>query len=608
MCGIFGAVGAEDAYNGTRDGLVRLAYRGYDSAGVATLNNKEIEIWKAMGHPESLPIVTSESETAIGHTRWASHGVPSEMNAHPHISNDKKIALVHNGIIENYSELKKFLVAEGYDFYSDTDTEVLPNLLQYYISQGNDLEKSILELSAVVRGAYAIAFLHEDYPKQINVVRLGSPLWIGKSDKSFFISSDMNSLPMIVNKAQPLDNGKMAFIRKNSLVIKDLSGKRERPKFNNVKIGFEGYSKSGYEHYMEKEVFEQPDYLKMSIAGRVIANDSLIKLSGISDDLGKIMDADEIVYTGCGSAFYAAKIGAQAMESIARKKTRAVPAGELQYLNPVITDKTVLVVVSQSGETADTIRCIERYQEHGATVIGVVNVVNSTISNLVSSGIHIRAGQEISVASTKAVTNQIMIMVCMAALIASKRDLSPITYGSFIEECLLVPHQIEKVLSRASEVKEIARKYADRENMFCIGRAYLEPIAREAALKIKEIAYIHAEGYSAAELKHGPLALISDDCFTLALVDSSPLGEKMLSNIREIKSRSGQVIVFAEESAVEKVGEFADEIFVLPDVGFPSLKVFTFLIASQLFSYYLAKERNCEIDRPRNLAKSVTIE
>jgi len=609
MCGIFGVISQDNVYEDVKPALERLAYRGYDSAGVAALDENKIRVVKCLGHPENLEEKSFFSNIAIGHNRWATHGPPSIENAHPHLSNDKKIALVHNGIIENYAELKSFLKKKGFKFYSDTDTEIFPNLIQYFYKKTKCLYSSINLMSKKVHGAYAIAFIHKDFKEQLNVVKIGSPICIGSDDKKTYVSSDMLSLPISTKRAVAIDDRKIITINLDgSISTKSLEGAVEDLKFRDISISEDQYDLGEYSSFLEKEIYEQVIYSKNVLAGRVLCEKGLVKLSGVSSDVEKILNAEEIIFTGCGSALLAAQIGAYAMETLARKRCRAISAGELKYYNAVINDKTVMIAVSQSGETADTLGCIKNAKNHGATTIGIVNVPNSSISREVSSGIHIRAGQEVSVASTKAVMNQIISMVSLAVLVAYKKDLSQRAYFNLISDLCKIPEIISQTLERADEIREIAKIYRNYKGMICIGRDILEPVAKEAALKIKEISYIHAEGYSASELKHGPLALISESMPTLAFVPHGPLEEKTLSNIVEVKSRGGKVISIISDKCSGEIEAVSDHCIQVPSANSALVSVVPYLVAAQLLALYLASLNNRPIDRPRNLAKSVTVE
>jgi glucosamine--fructose-6-phosphate aminotransferase (isomerizing) len=609
MCGIFGAIGKTNVYEEMRPALERLSYRGYDSAGIAAISNNSFDITKCVGHPEAIELKAVNTNISIGHNRWATHGLPSEDNAHPHVSNDNKIALVHNGIIENYLELKDFLKKLGFTFYSETDTEIIPNLIQHFYQETGDLHSAVSLSSSMMEGAYAIVFMHLDYPDDLFVVKLGSPICVGLSDSATYVSSDMGSLPIVTTKAVALEDNCFVKINKGGEVkTASLEGADKVLEFADIEISKDQYNLDGYNSFLEKEINEQTIYSKNVIAGRILPKEGEIRLSGIADDIGSIISADEIIFTGCGSAFLAAQIGAYSMETLARKRCRAIPAGELKYFNAVLGSKTVMISVSQSGETADTLGCIKSAKNHGALTLGIVNVPNSSIAREVSSGIHIRAGKEISVASTKAVMNQVISLISLAALVASRRDLSSRAYSTIVEDIYNIPEIISKTLSLSGEIREIATKYSNSQSMLCIGRDILEPVAKEAALKIKEISYIHAEGYSASELKHGPLALITKDMPTIAFGSSGLLEDKLLSNIMEIKSREGVVISVLDEMCTDSLKRVSDHTVLVPSTGHTHTSVIPRLVVSQLFALHLAELNKRPIDRPRNLAKSVTVE
>lgn len=609
MCGIFGVISDEDVYKEVKPALERLSYRGYDSAGIAALSGGKISTIKCVGHPESLPDKGVSAEIAIGHNRWATHGLPSEDNAHPHLSNDKKIALVHNGIIENFSDLKLFLENKGFSFYSETDTEIIPNLIQYFYEKDNNILKAVESATGMMHGAYAIVFIHSDFPDNLFVLKLGSPICIGKADARVYVSSDINSLPLDTKKAVVIDDERFLSINKAGHIdTKNLYGKEVTISLEDIDMSESSYTLGEYSSFLEKEIFEQVSYSRNAIAGRVLPQYDAIKISGISADIDSIIDADEVIFTGCGSAYYAAQVGAYYMEVLARKRCRAMPAGELKYFNAVLDKKTVMIAVSQSGETADTLGCIKSAINHGSLTLGIVNVPNSSIAREVSSGIHIRAGQEVSVASTKAVTNQIISMLCLAARVASKKDLSHKAYTNIVNDISSIPVRIEEALRLSDHIKIISEKYFKSKSLLCIGRDIFEPIAKECALKIKEISYIHAEGYSASELKHGPLALITPDMPTIAFCPSGHLEKKMLSNIMEIKSRGGKVISVSDSGCSDSLKEISDDIIITSNANSQYTKIFPSLIVAQLLSLHLAELNKRPVDRPRNLAKSVTVE
>lgn len=609
MCGIYAYLGDKKSYGEVKLGLEKLAYRGYDSAGIVSVSKGKFLYSKVVGHPENLPDLSHKSKISIGHTRWATHGRPSQDNAHPHFSNNNKIALVHNGIIENYYEIKEFLKTKNFQFYSETDTELIPNLIQFYYN-GSAYEEAIAKALRDIKGAYALVISNLNFPNEVIVVRQGSPVAIGKDTKgNFHISSDLRSFPSIVSEILTVDEGKIVKVElEGGVTVKTLNGQIEKVNFEKNNDIIVDYKLGKYSHFLEKEIFEQPIYVRNALSGRVDLNQKIFKLGGIAEKIDQILEADEVIFTGCGSAYYASCIGAQIFENYTRIRTRVIPAGELKYLNPVISEKTVMISVSQSGETADTLGCIKMAKNHHALNLGIINVVNSAIAREVHAGIYIRAGEEKSVASTKSVLNQIIAIILLSLIIASKKNLSVLEYESIVAEINSLPQKIEMILSDAKKIKKVAEKYSDYKNMICIGRGLLDPVAKEGALKIKEISYIHAEGYSAAELKHGPLALIDEDMPTIAMVNSGVLEEKMLSNIMEIKSRLGKVIAIVDDKVSAEVMNSVDDYIQIPSSTNEIFNPILFLIPLQLFSYYIALANNRPIDRPRNLAKSVSVE
>lgn len=611
MCGIVGILGKNNYYSELKELLSNISYRGYDSCGMSIVGKDSFNIIKIVGHPEGLPdsIDTGDSTIGFGHDRWASHGGITKENAHPHLSNDGRISVVHNGIIENYIEIKNFLIKEGYTFYSETDTEVIPNLIQYWYLKCNDIEKTLNTVFSELKGAYAFVMAHLDYPGKLFLARLGSPLCIGIDSDVFYISSDIPSLPYFVKKTVVLENSRYAILESGkNIVIKHFSGVDSTFTFEELSAVQSTYTKDGYKYFLEKEIFEQPEYIRTTLAGRVSPQTEIIKLGGIESHLFRLLKTEEFIFTGCGSAFYAAQVGAYAMESLAKVKSKAISAGELQYYDVIANDKTSLVSVTQSGETADTIGCINNFKKKGSSTVGIVNVVSSTISRMVDCGVYIRSGKEASVASTKSVTNQILNMIMMSAMLGSKGTMPTSQYISLVHELYTLPDKVSKILLKSEDIRKICEIYKDRESLLVIGRDKLEPIAKEYALKIKEISYIHAEGYSGSELKHGPLALINTERPTIALVENNILGVKMMANIKEITSRGGHVIGVFEEGCSDELIDSAHYSIIIPSNENKILNSITFLIVGQLISLHLADLRGCSVDRPINLAKSLTIE
>jgi glucosamine--fructose-6-phosphate aminotransferase (isomerizing) len=606
MCGIFGSVADKVEYNTIKKGLEKLAYRGYDSAGVAVATGKGVVIQRTEGHPKFLPELPLAGTSAIGHNRWATHSPPTKENSHPYTSNDKKISLVHNGIIENYTEIRKFLEGKGITFYSQTDTEVLPNLIQFYMSRGDDLQTAMRNTAKHVEGAFGVIFIHSDHPNQLNLMKLGSPMYVGRAPDAVYVCSDAYSFPEEVGTFSSIDDNKIVIIRKDSVDVQDLSGTKLTLIFEEKNTPEDTYCLGEYQHYMQKEIKEQFDYVVAALAGRI--RDTEIKLGGLEDCIEPFSQSGQIIFTGCGSAHNAALVGSMAMEEIGRLMSRQVPAGELKYADLLIDDKTWLVTVSQSGETADVIGCIKNMRAKGARILGVVNTPNSTIHQMTDCGIHIRAGKEVSVASTKAVTNQILAMLLLAYKIGLENGCSYRDYKKFTTEIQRLPYFINRVVAQEEKIKDICELYKDSKTAFVIGRNVLEPIAKEVALKIKEISYIHAEGYSGSELKHGPLALIDDKILNVCLLDKNFYPEKTISNIEEIRARGGKVILVTNYTDGEIDSKIYDSLISVETGTNKFITAMAFNIAGQLISYHLALHNNRNVDLPRNLAKSVTVE
>jgi glucosamine--fructose-6-phosphate aminotransferase (isomerizing) len=610
MCGIFGVVSDTAKYTEVKAGLENLAYRGYDSAGVTVAKKGfgYVATHKVEGHPKFLPNVDIVGHVAIGHNRWATHSPPTKDNSHPYTSMDKKISLVHNGIIENYAEVRRFLESKGFTFYSETDTEVLPNLIQYYLSQNNnDMRDAMRRTAAQVVGAFGVIFIHSDRADQLHLMKLGSPMYVGKADNGIYVCSDAYSFPKNVTSYSPIEDNKILIITKDSIDMQDISGQTLSFIFDKKMEAMETYQLGEYEHYMEKEIFEQVDYVTSAIAGRL--KDNEIKLGGVDQCLEGILDAQQVVFTGCGSAFNAAQVGCMAMEEVGKLISRGVTAGELKYLDFLINDRTWMVTVSQSGETADVIGCLKKVKAKEARVLGVVNTPNSTIYQMTDCGVHIRAGKEVSVASTKAVTNQIIAMLLLAYKVGLENGATYKEYRDFCVELKMLPLFIGSLLlGQKEKIKAICEPYKASKTAFVIGRNVLEPIANEIALKIKEISYIHAEGYSGSELKHGPLALIDNEMLNICLLDRNCHPEKTESNIEEIRARGGKVVLITNYEEDEVENKIYDHIISVKTGENKYITAILFNIVGQLMSYYLALLNDRNVDLPRNLAKSVTVE
>ena len=615
MCGIVGYIGYRDAYPIIINGLQRLEYRGYDSAGIALYDGTDINLSKTKGKVQDLRDkaendISIAGSVGIGHTRWATHGVPNDVNSHPHYSNSGDLVIIHNGIIENYDPLKKELIKRGYSFVSDTDTEVLVNLIEDVKKNENvKLGKAVqIALNQVV-GAYAIAVFDRNKPDEIVVAKLGSPLAIGLGDDEFFIASDASPFIEFTNNAIYLEDEEMAVIRRGKKVkvrkIKDDS--LVDLYVQELQLNLEEIEKGGYDHFMLKEIYEQPRAIRDTYRGRLLVNEAIIKMSGVEDNMKKFLNADRIIIVACGTSWHAGLVAEYIFEDFARIPVEVEYASEFRYRNPIITEKDVLIAISQSGETADTLAAIKLAKSKGALVFGVCNVVGSSISRETDAGAYTHAGPEIGVASTKAFTTQITVLLMMALRLArAKGTMSSSDYRNYLQELNLIPEKIEQMLRSNDHVKEIASIYKDASNFLYLGRGYNFPVALEGALKLKEISYIHAEGYPAAEMKHGPIALIDEQMPVVVIATKKGHYEKVVSNIQEIKSRKGKIIGIVTEGDVA-VKELADHVIEIPHSSEGLTPLIT-TIPLQLLSYHIAVMRNCNVDQPRNLAKSVTVE
>ncbi len=617
MCGIVGYTGFQDAYDIVINGLRRLEYRGYDSAGIVIDNKSEkFEVAKTKGKVEDLVNISSGlkgvSKIGMGHTRWATHGVPSDRNSHPHLSNNGKIALVHNGIIENYDTIKTMLTEKGFTFQSETDTEVLVNFIQYFM----DLDGTISFPEAVrlalneVYGAYAITVMHQDFPGLLVVARLGSPLAIGLGENEYFIASDASPFVEFTKEAIYLEEGHMATISlEKGVEIRSIeSNERVNSVVQELKLSLEQIEKGGYEHFMLKEIFEQSKSIHDTMRGRLLVDEGIIKMAGIWDHLERFRNAERIIIVACGTSWHAGLIGEYLIEEYARIPVEVEYASEFRYRNPIITNKDIVIAISQSGETADTMAAIKLAKERGAFVFGICNVVDSSIARFSDAGAYTHAGPEIGVASTKAFTAQLTILSLLALKLGKHNgNLSNLDFMKLITELDAIPKKIEKVLESTHEyVKSIAKNFVESPNFLYLGRGYNFPAALEGALKLKEISYIHAEGYPAAEMKHGPIALIDENMPIVIIAPKKGHYDKIVSNVQEIKARKGQVIAVVNKGD-EQVSSMADYIIEIPETS----ECFSPIVASiplQLLAYYIAIYRGTNVDQPRNLAKSVTVE
>ncbi|RMZ51824.1 glutamine--fructose-6-phosphate transaminase (isomerizing) [Flavobacteriaceae bacterium PRS1] len=615
MCGIVGYIGHRDAYPIIIEGLKRLEYRGYDSAGIALYDGTNLNVTKTKGKVTDLECriekeITTNGTVGIGHTRWATHGIPNDVNAHPHYSNSGNLVIVHNGIIENYESLKKELIKRGYSFTSDTDTEILINLIQDVKQKENVMLRKAVQIALnQIVGTYAIAVFDKNKPNEIVVAKLGSPLTIGIGEDEFFIASDATPFLEHTNNAIYLEDGEMAIIRrhKNIKIRKIKDDSLVNPYVQELQLNLEQIEKGDYDHFMLKEIFEQPHAIKDTFRGRLKTEKGIIKMAGVDDNLEKFLNANKIIIIACGTSWHAGLVSEYIFENIARIPVEVEYASEFRYRNPVINQNDIVIAISQSGETADTLAAIKLAKSRGVFVFGICNVVGSSIARETHAGAYTHAGPEIGVASTKAFTTQITVLTLIALKLAkAKRTISNSDYHHHLSELELIPKKVEKALLSDSHIKTIAHIYKDVRNFLYLGRGYNFPVALEGALKLKEISYIHAEGYPAAEMKHGPIALIDENMPIVVIAIKKGHYDKIVSNIREIKSRKGKIIgIVTEGDTIVK--ELADYVIEVPDT-IESLTPLLTTIPLQLLSYHIAVMLDKNIDQPRNLAKSVTVE
>ncbi|CAM1371888.1 Glutamine--fructose-6-phosphate aminotransferase (isomerizing) [Tenacibaculum litoreum] len=618
MCGITGYIGHRDAYPIVINGLKRLEYRGYDSAGIMMYDGETMHLSKTKGKVSDLEIITNKEEErkkgqiGIGHTRWATHGVPNDVNSHPHFSQSGNLVIVHNGIIENYDTIKKELISRGYEFKSDTDTEVLVNLIEE-IKKSEDckLGKAVQLALTNVIGAYAIAVFDKTKPNELVVARLGSPIAIGvgKNNEEFFVASDASPFIEYTKDAIYLEDGELAIIKKDKgIKVRKIENDKEiDANIQKLQLSLEQIEKGGYDHFMLKEIYEQPKAIIDTYRGRMLANEGIIKMAGIDDNMSKFLNADRIIIVACGTSWHAGLVGEYLFEDMARIPVEVEYASEFRYRNPIITPKDVVIAISQSGETADTLAAIKLAKSKGAFVFGVCNVVGSSIARETHAGAYTHAGPEIGVASTKAFTTQITVLSLIALKLAqAKGTLSTSAVNTYLQTMQQIPAQVESLLKIDAQVKEIAAVYKDAKNCLYLGRGFNFPVALEGALKLKEISYIHAEGYPAAEMKHGPIALIDENMPVFVIATSRGHYEKVVSNIQEIKSRSGKIVAIVTEGD-ETVKGIADHVIEIPDTEEAFSPLLT-TIPFQLLSYHIAVMLGKNVDQPRNLAKSVTVE
>lgn len=614
MCGIVGYLGNKEAYPILIKGLRRLEYRGYDSAGVAIINDdNQLNVYKTIGKVSDLEDFCKDKNVSghvgIAHTRWATHGVPSSKNAHPHFSESKDLAIIHNGIIENYSVIKRNLISNGVSFRSDTDTEVLIQLIEYVKKKKNlDLLTAVqLSLHQVI-GAYAIAILDKNNPNQIIAARKQSPLVVGVGDNEFFLGSDASPIIEYTDKVVYLDDGNIAVIRNDEgLKVVNIFNRELNPEIQTVDLNLGQIEKGGFPHFMLKEIFEQPECLKNCMRGRVNDDNSNITLSAILDNKEKLLNAKHIIIVACGTSWHAGLIGKYLIENFCRIPVTVEYASEFRYSNPVVAENDVVIAISQSGETADTLAAIEIAKRNGAFVYGICNVVGSSIPRATDAGSYIHVGPEIGVASTKAFTGQVTVLAMFALALAKEKDIiDKRQYSEIIKELLTLPEKMKTVLELNNRIAELSRIFTYAHNFLYLGRGYSYPVALEGALKLKEISYIHAEGYPAAEMKHGPIALIDSDMPVVVIATHNKMYEKVLSNIQEIKARQGKVIALVSKGD-DTISRIADEVIELPST-MECFEPLIDVIPLQLLAYHVAVCKGKNVDQPRNLAKSVTVE
>ena len=615
MCGIVGYIGQKEAYPILIKGLRRLEYRGYDSAGVAVLDDGKINLFKKKGKVSNLDKLVQESglpkgTTGIGHTRWATHGPPNDVNAHPHRSENENMVIIHNGIIENYGPIREELTKRGHSFRSETDTEVLIELIADI--RGNEdvtlFEAVRIALNEVV-GAYAIVVMDKNNPDQLIAAKKGSPMVVGIGENNeYFIASDATPIVEYTKNVVYLDDEEIAIVdRKDGFKLMNIKNQEKTPYVQELELQLETLEKGGYEHFMLKEIYEQPRSIRDSMRGRVRPDKGQVELGGIRDYIQKFVNAKRIIILGCGTSWHAGLVGEYLFEDIARIPVEVEYASEFRYRNPVIYENDVIIAISQSGETADTLAAIELAKSKGATIIGISNVIGSSIPRATHAGSYTHAGPEIGVASTKAFTAQVTVLTLMALHVArQKGSITESRFHRLLLELDEIPNKVEKVLEQNDKIKYISDIYKDVHNALYLGRGYNFPVALEGALKLKEISYIHAEGYPAAEMKHGPIALIDEEMPVFFIAPKGGAYEKIVSNIQEVKARKGKIIAIVTEGE-EAVKEMADHTIEVPDVDESLMPLIT-VIPLQLLSYHIAVMRGCNVDQPRNLAKSVTVE
>ncbi|RMF57713.1 MAG: glutamine--fructose-6-phosphate transaminase (isomerizing) [Calditrichaeota bacterium] len=610
MCGIVGYIGKRDAYPILINGLKRLEYRGYDSAGVALSNNGQIIIEKQVGKisvlEQSIGDKPMRGLVGIAHTRWATHGEPNQINAHPHTDSEGNIVLVHNGIIENYSTLRQMLQDKGHTFNTETDTEIIAHLIEEFYKHTQNFEDAFRSALLEIDGTYGLALITKHEPGKLFAARMGSPLVLGVGDEEYFVASDASAIIAHTRDVIYLEDGEIAIIDEHGYVTKTIENEVIEKKVERVTFDLERIEKAGYDHFMLKEIYEQPRTVADCMRGRLQPEEGVTRLGGLSPILHNVLRARKILITACGTSYHAGLIGEYMLEEYCRVPVEVEYASEFRYRDPIIEDDNLVIAISQSGETADTLAALREAKRKGATVMGIVNVVGSSIARETHGGTYIHAGPEIGVASTKAFTSQVTALALLTIMIARTKTMSAEAGRRIVQEMMILPEKVEQALKSDEIVKEIAYQFKDKTNFLYLGRGYNYPVALEGALKLKEISYIHAEGYPAAEMKHGPIALIDEDMPVVVIATKDSTYEKIISNIQEVKARKGRVIAVVSEGD-EKLKDMVDYTIPIPNT-FNFLQPVISIIPLQLLAYHIAVMRGCNVDQPRNLAKSVTVE
>jgi glucosamine--fructose-6-phosphate aminotransferase (isomerizing) len=608
MCGIVAYIGQKEAFPILMRGLQRVEYRGYDSAGIALLESDSLTVEKMAGKlnalTEHLQGHSFAATLGIAHTRWATHGAPNDNNAHPHVDGSGRIAVVHNGIVENYRALREWLERSGHQFSTDTDTEIVAHLIGEFYE--GDLTKAVRLALSQVRGTYGLVVLSADHPDLFVAARHGSPVVVGLGEEENVVASDVAAILEHTKKVVYLGEKEVVEVRRDRISISTIDNVPVPPKYHQIEWDLDQIEKGGFDHYMLKEIYEQPNAIRNTMRGRLNYEEGTARLNGLKLQMDELLDVERIILIACGTSWHAALIGEYMIEDLARIPVEVEYASEFRYRSPIINEGTLVFVISQSGETTDTLAALQEAKRKGATVLGICNVVGSSVARESDGGIYIHAGPEIGVASTKAFTSQVVALAMITLLLARQRNMSLEKGRQIIDAMQRLPHQIESMLEQEDKIKQIAELYAGKNNFLYLGRGINFPVALEGALKLKEISYIHAEGYPAAEMKHGPIALIDQNMPVVVMAQHDQIYEKVISNIQEIKARDGQVIALATEGDGD-IARLADHVVYVPEVPY-HLTPLVSIVPLQLLSYHIAVLRDCDVDQPRNLAKSVTVE